>query len=702
MNRKITTGLFFLSLLCCVNNIFSQTFTDVSSSAGTSFEHAAPANPLYMKMGTGAAWFDYNRDGHLDFYVTNRGAANKLFRNNGDGTFTDVAASLNVDDPTGDGAGVVIGDINNDGYQDIYLANGDEDKLFKNNDGLSFTDITTSAGLHVSGDSRGTSASFGDYDEDGYLDLYVAHHAPIPGSNNASTQDYLFYNNGDETFSNASGLFNVTDLSDGNFIGGWTDFDHDNDLDIIVVSDCPFGNLPNNGTRVFRNDGGNLNDPANDWTFTEVSSTVLDDCNHGMGLGIGDLNRDGWLDVSYSDIGPALLFQNNNGVFQDISTSAGINIQPADDYSWGTSFLDYNNDGWQDIIMAVGAMEVTNPQLQPNFLFENNGDNTFTDVAYGMGVDDSIRTRTIVHGDYDNDGDLDLVMVNYDSMVVLYRNDVVTTQNYFRIICEGTNSCYDGIGAKVKITTPDGVSQYFEIRSGSNLGGGDEVCAHFGISSNTTVNEVEVTWLSGGKNYLYNQAANQEITITESAVVPIELNYFEGKMINQNTYLDWQTSTEIDNDYFEIQRSNNGRKYMTIGKVKGKGASNSITDYSFIDRSPELGQNFYRLKQVDFDGSYEFSNVLSFKIERDQDYINVFPNPASGNSLNVKMKLNSQGLINTQLLNVNGEVVYENVINESYGENVEFEIPITNLSPGIYYLKVSNPNGIQSRKVFID
>lgn len=697
--KQLTSAIILCAIFPLIT--FSQTFVDVSVSAGTDFDHDGTSNPIYMKFGTGAAWFDYNRDGFQDYYVTNRRTANKLFHNNGDGTFTDVAAALGVTDATGDGAGVVIGDINNDGYPDIFLANSDDDVLYRNNDGLSFTNITVGSGLEVTADSRGTSASFGDYDEDGYIDLYVAHHLPVQGASNSATlQDFLFYNDGDETFTNVSNLFSANALTDANFIAGWTDFDKDNDLDLIVISDCPFGTSMNLGTRVFENEGGT--DPITDWTFTEVSNVVLDDCSHGMGLGIGDVNRDGWMDVSYSDIGPALLFLNNSGVFQDISGSSGINIQPADDYSWGTSFLDYNNDGWQDIIMAVGGMEVNNNLEQPNYLFENNGDNTFTDVAFAMGVDDSLRTRTIVHGDYDNDGDLDLVMVNYDSAVSLYRNDVVTTENYIRVLPYGTLSCFDALGAKVKISTPDGVSQYFEMRSGSNLGGGDEICAHFGIGSNTTVDEIEVTWLSGATQVVTNQAANQTVVINESAVVPIELTLFTGRNLHGDIHLNWTTSSETNNDYFEIQRSKNGKKFYPIGRVYGKGNSFEESHYKFVDTKPNVGQNYYRLKQVDFDGSHAFSEMINFEIQQTDDYLKVYPNPVKNNSFFVEFSIENEEQVIVELFDLKGQLVFQDSKEGYYSNEEKILVSAQNLSNGIYYLKVTNSSGIKSKKIIIN
>ena len=208
--------------------IFSQ-YTDVSGSSGVGFMHQAHLDSYDMAVGTGAAWFDYDNDGWQDLYITNRVGANKLFRNLGDGTFSDVALSLGVTDAANDGGGVVAGDINNDGYIDLYLANSDNNVLYINNGDNSFTDITVSAGLGSMGPNRSTSATFGDYNNDGFLDLYVAHHMGILSTGVGSTQDYFFINNGDETFTDVSQtLLNTTYLVNPGFIGGWSDIDGDN------------------------------------------------------------------------------------------------------------------------------------------------------------------------------------------------------------------------------------------------------------------------------------------------------------------------------------------------------------------------------------------------------------------------------------------------------------------------------------------
>lgn len=702
MKRKTLLFCAIISLFSIVSG-YSQGFTDVSAAAGILFEHDGVPFEDDMPFGSGAAWFDYNSDGLLDLYLTNRNTANKLYRNDGGGTFTNVAAAMGVEDASGDGGGVVIGDINNDGLPDIFLANGNEDKLYRNEGGgNAFVDITNSSGLGGTFDSRGTSGSFGDYNKDGFLDLFITHHIPIAGSSgNATNQGFLFLNDGDETFTDVSNLLGIAILSaDAAFIAGWTDIDHDNDLDIILINDCGISIYSDYGTRVFRNDGGT--DPINDWTFTEISNVVLQDCSNGMGIGIGDYNRDGWMDIVYTDIGPIQLYKNNAGSFDDVSSSAEIGTQDLSSYSWGTSFLDYNNDMWQDIVVALGGFWPDNYNDHENNLFENNGDGTFTDVANAMGIDDGRKTRNIVHADYDNDGDLDLFMVNYDSICTLYRNDVINSNNYFRVQLVGTIGNRDGIGAKIKITTPDNVDQYFEMKSGTNLGGGDEMIAHFGIGTNTSISAVEVTWLSGAVSNLNNLSSNSTAVIAEPAVVPVELTSFYAERKNQSVSLHWTTASESNNDFFEIQRSPNGTDFVRIGKVAGKGNSSVPLDYSFLDEHPQPGNNYYRIKQVDFDGYSAYTKIVSVFFGSAASSIKIYPNPVAGNSIFFEFPELPEENTVIEIFDIAGKLILRKNINGFSGDYLNLEVPIHSISNGIFLAKITSRTIIRTQKVIIN
>ncbi len=582
------------------NNVNS--FTNVSFTSGVDLIHDGIEIPD-MTVGTGAAWIDYNRDGLLDLYVSMRASANKFYENNGDGTFTEKAQALGLEDAGGNGAGLAVADFNNDGWQDIYIANGERDVLFKNLAGIGFEDISSSAGIWASGNSRGTSASWGDYDDDGYLDLYVSHHVPLDLNDPTSTnQDFLFHNNGDETFTDVSNLLTVDPhLLGYGFIGGWTDYDNDGDLDILLVNDCfftPPGNTPLvTPTKLFQNDGGS--DPLN-WNFTEVSPQMgINDCRNGMGLAVGDFNRDGFMDYSYTNIGPIVLFENMDGLgFDDATNSAGIGGQATEYWSWGTSFWDYDNDGWQDLVVSMGPMSVLpNAIDHPNLLFRNNGNGTFNEVGESMNIDNPLRTRTMIHGDYDNDGDQDMYVVNYGQQTALMRNDYVTGNHYLKIEMIGTQSNRDGIGAKLKLIDSNGAIQYFETRSGSNLGGGDEINPYFGLGSATGVTRLEVTWPSGVEQVIENIAADQTITITEpdNTTLQVAIKAFlegplsGGLMLDALRDQDLLPSTEPFTALgFSHVNGGGGEAIADPAGVLGVEGDDAIADWIFVELRSKL------------------------------------------------------------------------------------------------------------------
>jgi hypothetical protein len=502
-------------------------FTDVTMSTLGKVTHTVPVD-TDLRLGTGAAWFDFDRDGDLDLYMTNRVGGNHLWRNDGGGVFVDVAAAIGADDASHDGSGVAVADYDNDGDLDIYLANSDDDVLLKNqlteNGTATFIDVTVMAFPGITTPQRGTSASWGDYDKDGYLDLYIANHKEIDGTG-AGSQDRLFHNNGNGTFTDVSYLLGLENLGGFGFIASWTDYDNDGDLDILLINDCPFGPL---GTKLFRNDGG-----ANPltWTFTEVSASVgLADCRHGMGIAVGDYDRDGWQDYFYTNIGFPLLLHNDGGTFTDVTAAAGLDdgVVPQTGQhriTWGTIFFDYDLDGYLDLCVSAGSLK-DHAGPQPKLLYHNDGNGiSFTDVSASSGIDDTGPGRTIVMGDYDNHGAPDLFLVDYGEQVHLFHNDYArTTGNHWLIVdLQGAGpplSNRDGIGAKIKLTTPDGIVQYWETRSGDSLGGGSDLAAYFGLNSNTLVSQVQITWLDGTVQSVTNLAVDQRMTIVEMPQAP--------------------------------------------------------------------------------------------------------------------------------------------------------------------------------------
>lgn len=708
MNISILKKLLSLVLLISFSGFLSaQSFTDVTIDAGitdpdnTKLTHDGASATDIMGLGSGAAWIDYNQDGNLDLYVTMRTGANILYHNNGDGTFTDKAAALGVEDASGDGAGVVVGDINNDGWPDLFLNNCNEDKLFRNNNGSSFTDITVSSGLDgILGNRRGTSATFGDYDSDGYIDLFVSHHVMTDGTFASSNiQDFLIHNDGDETFTDVSSLMDSEDLEGTGFIGGWTDFDDDGDLDIILVNDCEILSQFSTPTKVFRNDGGT--NPITNWTFTEVGVAVgINDCRNGMGIAVGDYDRDGKMDVLYSNIGHIVLFDNNGGNFTDVTNGSGLNIQNELDYSWGCTFVDYDLDGWQDVFVALGELHPTDLDDRPNQMFKNDTDGTFTSVGATLGLDDSQKSRNGIFGDYDNDGDLDLFVVNYAGEFSLHRNDVPDGSNKYLIVKpSGTDeSNADGIGAKVTIVygTPE-VRQVFEVRSGSNLGGGEEIGAFFGVGTETVIDSVIVDFLSGEREVITNVSSDQKIVVKEPELgLPVEMLYFEAIKANADVRLEWATASEINNEVFLVEHSTDGRTFEMIGEVAGNGTINTISNYLFTDKEPVAGDNYYRLRQIDFDGSESLSEIKSVRFEGDATSVKVIPNPVNKNSFNLSYT-GTETTLDFVLYDVFGKQVHSGIIQNGNNQ----EVAIDDLPNGLYILRLSGKLIQHTEKVMI-
>ncbi len=698
--------LFILVFVCHLMSYSQQPFTDVTVEAGIvdpndssqPLCHAGIEYPGFNNYGTGAGWVDYDNDGYLDLYITNQEAANCMFHNNGDGTFTEVAASLGIQDTGGTGSGVSFADYNNDGWNDFYLCNGYGDRLFRNEGGTSFTDVTTEAGFDIDDERRSTTGTWGDYDNDGFLDLYVARHVPIFDADpSANTQDQLFHNDGDGTFTDVSDLLGIADLMGAGFIGGWFDFDHDGDPDIMLINDCPYGEITK-PMQLFRNDGGT--DGINDWTFTEVAVTMgVDACENGMGLAIGDYNRDGWIDIYFSNWGACMFYENNEGTFSDVTNDLGVGNQNGT-FSWGTSFLDHNNDGWQDLFLVSGSLvDITVPQWypSPNYFYENNGDGTYSDISEAIEMEDITRGRNGPCADYDNDGDLDVFILNYHEPVYLRKNNNDSGYHWTKIELEGTTSNKNGIGSKIKLTTPDDVIQYFETRSGSNTGGGDALYAHFGLKDNTTISEIEVTWPSGTVQTETNLDVDQVIHLIEiDPPLPVELSYFSAIPNDQNVILSWRTESELDNKYFMVQRSNDGRTFNNIGKVNGKGTSNLASTYHFTDNKPNQGDNYYRLKQVDFDGASSFSQIAHIRFESKDYSVKIIPNPVKGNSFEIQLVDLERGI--ATLYDVLGNEILVQPLDNG-NRNI---IPAANLSDGVYFLNINGDSFNQTTKVIIN
>jgi hypothetical protein len=486
-------------------------YTDVATAAGVAFVHVDDVAPFGM-VSSAAAWGDYDNDGDQDLYLTDMERPNRLYRNNGNGTFTDVATEMGVDDGLGWHSAAVWGDYDGDGDLDLYLGNDKRDgnRLYRN-DGSRFVDVAVQAGLFER--SQTTAASWGDMDGDGFLDLYVVNYALCweVECGQEGARDHLYRNRGDGTFENWSDSLGVTMTMGAGFQATWTDYDNDGDLDIYVANDTrqfeyDFGRH----NYLFRNEG---RPGPGGWDFTEVSHEAgADLAINAMGLGVGDLDNDGFMDFWMSNAGSAALLHNQrDGTFRNIATQTGTDYTP--NFSWATSFLDVNNDGLEDLFIVAGQPF----DIHPNTIFLNQGGLRFTDIGSEAGVGNPVDQRSSSYADYDNDGDLDIYVQTYKGVGQLFRNDTPPDSQgrWLKVRLKGLPPNTDGIGARVRVNTPDGVWQTREIRAGSGLGGNDDVRAHFGIGNHQDVMVVEVTWPSGHVQHKMCQPGNRELVIEE-------------------------------------------------------------------------------------------------------------------------------------------------------------------------------------------
>ena len=529
-------------------------FTDVAQEAGADFQHFR--DPVdRIPLGAGVVVFDFNNDGLQDIYVASKPSwsespdqidgANALYRNDGNGTFTDVAAEAGVDELMGLSNGGCAADYDNDGDQDLYVTNWGSSKLFRNNGSGAFEDVTERAGLGDPDPSyRSMGCAWGDYDRDGHLDFVVVRHMEESDMEALDLRAFhlavrplaLFHNNGDGTFAEVSHLLGDAgaprnlpgeygNLWGAGFQPGWIDFDNDGDPDLYVVNDFGHDVQPN---VLWRNDG-----PAADgiWRFEDISrDSRADVAMFGMGLAVGDYDLDGHFDLYVTNIEDNVLLRNNGDglTFTETVADAGAGMgafQRRQRVSWGAVFFDYDNDGWEDLYVASGHLDsdrFTNHRRQPNLLLRNTGAGTFDDVSSISGADDRGVGRGVAYADFNNDGCLDLYVANLGlagdeaQSARLFENSCHREAKWLRVHTVGTISNRDGIGARVTVIS-EGRTQIREITAGSSNKSQSMLSAHFGLGRAAKADSVQIRWPSGIVQTLHDVSLNQQLTVVEAA-----------------------------------------------------------------------------------------------------------------------------------------------------------------------------------------
>ena len=520
-------------------------FIDITEAAGLEFQHVdgSSGRRYFLEtVGSGAAFFDYDNDGLLDIYFVNSTdlpgshsptpPINQLYHNNGDGTFTDLTEQAGVGD-TGYGAGCAVADYDNDGDLDLYVTNFGANVLYQNNGDSTFTDVTQHAGV---GDSRWSlGCAFADYDNDGFVDLYITNYIDFefethtdctqkgvptycPPESFEGSPDTLYRNNGDGTFTDVTSIAGVHN-KDGKGMGVvFGDYDNDGDVDCYVGNDAGENFLyQNRGDGTFTNVG---------W-MAGVEADENGNVQGTMGVDFGDYDNDGLLDliaVNYQQQ-PNALYRNDNGsFFTDVSFVAGL-ADSLPYVGWGADFFDIDNDGDKDLLIANGHLQDTVEQYdgtttypQQNHLLINNGQGRFVNASMnaGSGLQARRVSRGLATGDYDNDGDLDMLISNASDTPQLLRNDSRNQGNWILIRTIGTRSNQAGIGTRVKIQTGD-LTQVDEVRGGSGYLSHNDLRLHFGIGTHKRIDSIEVRWPSGVVDIIRDVAPNQILTIIEGS-----------------------------------------------------------------------------------------------------------------------------------------------------------------------------------------
>jgi hypothetical protein len=530
---------------------FDAHFTDVAAQAGLTLpvvygglEHK---NYILETVGCGIAFLDYDNDGWLDVFILSgkrlsdgvEDSGNRLYRNNRDGTFTDVTEKAGLSHH-GWASGVTVGDYNNDGFEDIFVTCYGQNILYRNNGDGTFTDVTKEAGLLYQGSPRwGSGCTFVDYDRDGHLDLFVSNYVdlhmdriPKPGANPfcnfkgvavncgprglPMTGNYLYRNQGDGTFrdvtqemgvAKAQRTYSMTAVA--------ADLDEDGWTDIYVASDStPSLLLVNQHGLSFSEEGAERG----------VAFSADGAEQAGMGVAVGDYNLDGHLDLfktHFSDDTNVLYRNDGKGEFTDVTLASGFGVETR--YTcWGTGFADFDNNGWPDLAVVTGSVypEVERafpsyPLKTPRFIFRNLGNGKFEELIdeAGPGIAAAHCSRGCAFGDFDNDGDVDMIVVNLNEPPSLLRNDVSNSLRWLKVFLVGTKSNRSAIGSRV-IARYGGKTQAQAVLGQSSFYSVNDRRLHFGVGESTHV-DLEIHWTNGLVERFAGIESNQLVTITE-------------------------------------------------------------------------------------------------------------------------------------------------------------------------------------------
>ncbi len=635
--------IFFIVFVYQNSQIFGQLlFENVAQTS-----HIKHVHTSVVYMGGGVAFFDVNNDGLDDIFLTGGNKTDRLYKNLGNLKFEDATASYGLLRTTQEQSmSVSIGDINNDGYKDLFITygSGETNRLYLNIDGSYFMDITNSSGLYNLSWSMG--AAFGDVNNDGLVDLYVINWVKKFGAikddsgntigfSHEGTPNNLYLNNGDNTFSDVSESYLANHDGCGLAVM-MTDYNNDSNADIYIADDFGEWVKPNALLK---------NEFPSPIFSNQSANSGLDASIYGMGIAAGDFDRDGYIDYYTTNIGRNVLFKNRgDDVFEDVTTISGVeNIKAGtlNTTSWGTVFADIDNDGYEDLLVSNGyvpaAQFIATAEEDPNKLYLNNKNGTFIDITDENNLGDLGISRGVAVSDLDNDGDLDFLFTiletdisNSETLgnVLLYENKTKNTNHFIKFKLEGTLSNRDAYNARVNVFS-NGEKFVRELYSSSSHCSQNSSIIHLGLGQNTKVDSVNIVW-SGG---------NTE-TIKE---------------------------LEVDQTYYILEGE---------GVAKILGCTNSMSN------------NYNPKAEIEF-GCIDNSLITAVENQKKNDLLSaLYPNPCKSN-LYFRVTLNTNRPLQITILSATGKIVSEQQLS-SINEMEAYQIDISLLEKGLYFLHYGN------------
>lgn len=672
-----------LGIAGIVMTVAAQSFTNIAPGQGINCSFG------FGELGGGVSFVDFNQDGWDDLTFTTQSGSYLRFYKNTSGTFSETFLTL-----SGGGAftdfqetkEAIWVDFDNDGDQDLFITAYNGSLRLLENTGTDMSgnpilnDITATTGIPVTG-LPSFGAAWGDYNLDGWLDVYIVMYYP-----ESSGLNRLFRNNGNGTFTDVTSTANCGNDGTPSFDACFVDINNDLYPDIYVAND-KYGE-PN---VLYKNNG--------DGTFTDISASSGTNCSiDAMNAGGTDYNNDGLFDlyVSNDEVGNIFYANNGNETFSDIAAATGTILNR---FTWASSFLDYDNDMDQDLYVS----SVSNSE--PNAMLVNQS-GAFTEpllATGGLGGSDFGLSYGNATGDLDNDGMMDIAVSQMSSNNRIWLNNESNTNKWIKFKLIGTTSNTEGIGAWIEVHTGM-VVQYQYTHCSMGYLGQHSNKYHFGLGGTTLIDKVVVRWPSGVVDeFQLLSDFNKVETLVEGTgdvtSLPIDLLTFSTEIIkNKDIRLHWTTSSERNAAIFEIERSSDGVQYSKIGEVPAVGNSSKPNTYSYLDQYLESpGNYFYRLKMVDRDGSFEYSQVRSATLEAYNSlFVSRWPaNPVPDNTVNFEVSVQADGELSAYLYDWTGKMIRQYSEKVREGRN-PFRWELGQLPAGSYILQLTDSQNFET------